>query len=100
MKTTQSHSPAPWKLASATQGGFECYIVDKNDTNVAKVYCAKDSELANARLVIAAPQMLSALKAMLALAGADSLSSLEMEAEDRAVIENALAIVTKAEGRM
>lgn len=88
-----AHTPGPWGISGLdprhvdTRGGQMCIDCTKSGPS-------KAVDAANARLVAAAPELLSALRAMLADGGVLSDPISRKQAQ-----EKARAAITKAEGR-
>ncbi|MBT9173470.1 MAG: hypothetical protein DDT21_01871 [Syntrophomonadaceae bacterium] len=64
-----NHTPGPWHVENDLQydGGTIPYIVSETDVWIAKTNTFSTNVEANARLIAAAPELLEALKKLLAL---------------------------------
>jgi hypothetical protein len=107
---TPRHTPGPWTLDSAfpdidgykVRGGT--LVFRKGPRLIAVVKNQGDSPIAedhlsDARLIAAAPDLLSALKKMRAWIGGMSFTPPSLVAECDALIEQAQAAIAKAEGK-
>lgn len=83
---TAAHTPGPWRATLHANG------LVKVESNQRVICDGFRGEEANARLIAAAPDLLAALKAVLAQTGDES-----MEEQD-AVFASAAAAIAKAEG--
>lgn len=63
-------APAPWSLVSASQvdgrGDFHLYVADANGRKIAAIWTRGEEKLATGYLMEAAPDMLAALKKIIA----------------------------------
>ena len=82
------HTPGPWYYAPAAKSG---YWIEIDDELIAKVVRNGDVELANARLIATAPELLQALK--------QCYSDLSRYAPNSTGSIEARAVITKAEGK-
>ena len=71
LETKLKHAPAPWhvdhQVRSTNVGTQFIQVVDKDDVEVSDIYLYKDTAQANARLIAAAPELLDALSALVAV---------------------------------
>jgi hypothetical protein len=87
-----SHSPLPWKIIHC---GYGPIVKDASDEIIAKVdwgRCERDE--ANARLIVAAPDLLAACKDLL---NTVALNLDDQEFEDIVTMDFARAAIAKAE---
>jgi hypothetical protein len=101
---THTHTPGPWELHGCTVSTLTRWE-DGNKIGgglVAVSYdpfrdeCPSDEQAANARLIAAAPCLLSALEA---LVGQADLGEVDLEPEEREKLENARLAIAKATGK-
>lgn len=83
------HTPGPWETSHDGHGGI--YVGDKNGRQVGFVSLRSEQE-ANARLIAAAPELLEALRDLLA----DYDGSIEPG--ESALIDKARAAIAKVKG--
>lgn len=94
------HTPSPWQVIPTSSGDWQadilaCPPTDPEGTLVASVYCVGDTEgAANARLISYAPDLLAAVKLLLALPGISSFAA----DLDSTAVKQAAAIARKAGG--
>ena len=98
-----SHTPGPWVVWGSSSNDGEAEVVSKKDGSkticwTADTYNEVDGEgevtsedLSNARLIAAAPELLSALRYMVENAESEGWSGL--------MLSDAVAAIAKAEGR-
>ena len=84
---TDAHTPGPWAARRMHTGGFD--IMDPRNRDVVTVYgggVETESREANARLIAAAPDLLEALKSLVAnLAEGDFISETRIDAARAAI---------------
>ena len=84
---TEAHTPGPWTARRMHTGGFD--IMDPRNRDVVTVYgggVETESREANARLIAAAPDLLEALKSLVAnLAEGDFISETRIDAARAAI---------------
>lgn len=90
-----AHTPAPWRLWHDQNGAFEimatdCLIVSRNGTK-----SRAHEFIANARLLVAAPDMLDALRAF---CGDYEATPTTDDTSLKAAYLNALAVIAKVTG--
>lgn len=102
-----AHTPGPWQWSgdSLTHRQFDIYapaqaphqhVCTVNNLSVDRLY-TRDAgvALANARLIAAAPNLLAALQA---LVGEADLGEVDLDEDDRALLDNARDAIAKATG--
>jgi hypothetical protein len=90
---TGNHTPAPWRIIAIPGEG--AHIADANNRPICKFGYISREDQANARLIVAAPETLEALRSVLRLV--DSVGSEHMV--NSATLMAARATIAKAEGR-
>lgn len=100
MNTKTTHTPGPWRIGVPDENGWGIY---KNSGGyaIAVVPIVYDyPQIANARLIAAAPELLEACKLLVAYAEdvEDEYSSGAFLLPNRMDIDNAKAAIRKAEG--
>jgi hypothetical protein len=101
-----THTPGPWTCRVGTNGPFvnerdktiaPFYVL--NPTNIGTPAIPQDEARANARLIASAPDLLAALKELIARAVASSTVMFSSDPRVAEAVDAALAIIAKAEGR-
>lgn len=90
------HTPGPWNLYDDTASTGRIEIVALGKT-VARIYrSVPEEDLPNARLIAAAPDLLEALRGVVAMI--DSLNSAYGSEQVDSVVSNGRAVIAKATG--
>ena len=87
--TTQTHTPGPWRLGNQPSNVIAWRVTDSADRDVAHVFGSDLKSKGNARLIAAAPELLAALKRVVAAAE---------DGDEMTAIELAEAAIARAEG--
>lgn len=101
MSTQAQHTQGEWKARPAVEvAAYEspCFVIHRGDDPIAVVLGDNDEDLANAKLIVAAPDLLAAVEEMLAVfaPGVDSFGAGAGELEAVAISR---AAVAKARGQ-
>ena len=91
-----AHTPAPWYWSDNVPDAPKnhCTIVDADGFTIAEPSPMSE---ADARLIAAAPDLLAALQA---LVGEADLGEVDLDEDDRALLDNARAAIAKATGEL
>ena len=96
MKAPQ-HTPAPWSVKKASpQAGI--IIAPNRSLGIAEVFGGGETDIANARLISSAPDLLSALEKLLACASKLDQSATHDGLQNCEAIANAREALRKAKG--
>ena len=96
MENKTQHTPGPWRMGKRA---YDRAIYGQQGAEVASMldlFHTPAESLANARLIAAAPDLLAALRAVMAC---PDLSRNDWDHDTMAVLRQSLAAIAKAEGR-
>ena len=102
---TPQHTPGPWQIARPDNDRCRCDIetvergvdLPEQGNHIAVAYWGTPTETANARLIASAPELLLALKSLLAIAPADDIGIDDRASRDE-WMGKAHSAIARAEG--